>query len=79
MRSGIGLPARKNGVLKSLGLRRRQQTVYFPVSQDVAGKIMRVKELLDVQEVETAMTHEEMKEARRPSKGYYIETSATPS
>lgn len=52
-------------------------TVYHPVSQDVAGQIMRVKELVDVTEVETALTKEEMKALRRPDPGFYIERRAS--
>lgn len=50
------------------------QTVFHPVGSDVAGQIMKVKELVAVSEVETAMSVAEMKEARRPDPGYYIET-----
>lgn len=74
MRSAIGLPKRTNGVLKALGLRRRMQTVFYPVGQDVAGQIMKVKELVDVKEVEEPSTKAEMRETRRPDPGYYVET-----
>ena len=47
-RSAIGLPERTRGVLAALGLRRRMQTVYHPVSPQFAGMIMRVKELVDL-------------------------------
>ncbi|KAF2005276.1 hypothetical protein P154DRAFT_356907 [Amniculicola lignicola CBS 123094] len=73
MRSGIGLPAKVQGVLKALGLRKRMTTVYYPVSPDVAGQIMRIKELVDVKEVAEPMTKCQMREARRPDPGYYIE------
>jgi len=76
MRSGIGMPAKVQGVLKALGLRKRVTTVYHPVSQSVAGQIMRIKELVDVKEVEEPMTKEQMRAARRPDPGYYIETKA---
>lgn len=49
-------------------------TIYKPVTPEVAGQIMRIKELVDVKEVETALSKEEMKAARRPDAGYYIET-----
>ncbi|TAQ83670.1 hypothetical protein B7494_g8007 [Chlorociboria aeruginascens] len=77
MRSGIGLTKRTQGVLKALGLRRRMKTVFYPVSPEVAGQIMKVKELVHVQEVEKAMTKEEMREERRPDAGYYIERAVT--
>lgn len=73
LRSAIGLPAKTNGVLKALGLHKRLRTVYHPVSPSVAGQIFAVKELVDVQEVDQALTKEEMKELRRPDPGYYVE------
>jgi large subunit ribosomal protein L30 len=73
LRSGIGMPQKVQGVLKALGLRKRMTTVYHPVSQSVAGQIMRIKELVDVKEVEQAFTKEQMREARRPDPGYYVE------
>jgi ribosomal protein L30 len=75
MRSGIGLPKRTQGVLKALGLRRRMKTVFFPVTPEVAGQIMKVKELVAVQEVNKAMTKKELKEERTPDAGYYIESA----
>ncbi|KKY22485.1 putative mitochondrial 54s ribosomal protein 33 [Diplodia seriata] len=76
MRSGIGMPQKTQGVLAALGLRKRMTTVYHPVSQSVVGQIMRVKELVDVQEVETALTPTEQRELRRPDPGYYVEKKA---
>ncbi|KAL5386007.1 hypothetical protein DPSP01_004441 [Paraphaeosphaeria sporulosa] len=76
MRSGIGMPKKVQGVLHALGLKKRMTTVYYPVSQSVAGQIMRIKELVDVKEVEKPMSKEEMRAARRPDKGYYVEKRA---
>jgi large subunit ribosomal protein L30 len=76
MRSGIGMPEKVQGVLKALGLRKRMTTVYHPVSQSVAGQIMRIKELVDVKEVRSMMTKDQMRAARRPNPGYYIEQKA---
>lgn len=67
------MPAKTQGVLKALGLRKRMATVYHPVTPSVAGQIMRIKELVDVKEVENAMTKEQMRAARRPDPGYIIE------
>jgi large subunit ribosomal protein L30 len=61
--------------LAALGLRKRMRTVFHPVSTEVAGQIMKVKELVAVQEVEQALTKQEMRELRRPDPGYYIETA----
>ncbi|KAL2799184.1 hypothetical protein BJX66DRAFT_333479 [Aspergillus keveii] len=41
MRSAIGLPRRTTNVLKALGLKKRMATVFYPVSQSVAGQIMK--------------------------------------
>ena len=76
LRSGIGLPQRTRGVLKALGLRRRMDTVYHAVSKDSAGQIMKVKELVDVREVDTALSRAEVRENRRPDAGFYIEKRA---
>lgn len=69
------MPKKTEGVLKALGLRKRMQTVFYPVTPGVAGQIMKVKELISVQEVDRALTKEELREERRPDAGYYIESS----
>lgn len=76
VRSGIGMPKRTQGVLKALGLRHRMTTVFHPVSPQVAGQIMRIKELVTVQEVEKPLTKSEVKAERRPDPGFYLETAA---
>lgn len=73
MRSGIGMPLKVQGVLKALGLRKRMTTVYYPVTPDVAGQIMRIKELVDVKEVDRPLTKQQIRASRRPDPGYYIE------
>ncbi|TLD25299.1 hypothetical protein PspLS_05995 [Pyricularia sp. CBS 133598] len=72
-RSAIGLPERTRGVLAALGLRRRGMTVFHPVSGQVAGMIMKVKELVRVEEVEHAKTKFELKAERKPDPGFYVE------
>lgn len=76
MRSGIGLPKRTQGVLKALGLRQRMKTVFYPVTPEVVGQIMRVKELVAVREVDRALTKEELKAERKPDPGFYMERAA---
>jgi large subunit ribosomal protein L30 len=73
-RSAIGLPARSSGVLRALGLRKRMSVVYQPVSMHIAGMILKVKELVDVQEVDRALTRAEVKESRRPDPGFWVES-----
>lgn len=74
IRSSIGLPKQTQGVLAALGLRKRMRTVFHPVSPQVAGQIMKVKELVAVSEVEKSLTVSEMRDLRKPDPGYYIET-----
>lgn len=76
IRSAIGLPKRTNGVLAALGLRKRMQTVYHKVDPQVAGQIMKVKELVAVSEVEERRTKAEMRDARRTDPGYRVEIPA---
>ncbi|KAL9041158.1 MAG: hypothetical protein Q9214_004206 [Letrouitia sp. 1 TL-2023] len=77
IRSAIGLPKKTAGVLRALGLRRRKATVFHPVSPQVAGHIMAVKELVAVSEVEQAMSKAELRESRKSDPGYFVEKLAT--
>ncbi|RAL03998.1 mitochondrial 54S ribosomal protein uL30m [Aspergillus ibericus CBS 121593] len=76
MRSAIGLPRRTHDVLKALGLKKRMATVFHPVSPSVAGNIMKVKELVEVQEVDRRLTKQEVHLERKPDPGYYVEKRA---
>ncbi|EMR11536.1 ribosomal protein L30 [Pneumocystis murina B123] len=73
-RSSIGLPKNIKRTLLSLGLRKRLSTVYHSISPVTAGKILKVKELVSVEEVDKRLTSIEMKRLRRPDKGYYVES-----
>ncbi|KAH6712946.1 ribosomal protein L30p/L7e-domain-containing protein [Leptodontidium sp. 2 PMI_412] len=73
MRSGIGLTKRTQGVLKALGLRQRMKTVFYPVTPEVAGQIMKVKELVSVREVDRPLTVQELRAERKPDFGFYME------
>lgn len=75
-RSAIGLPERTRGVLAALGLRRRMQTVFHPVHPQFAGMILKVKELVRVQEVAQPLSKQEVKAERTPDKGFYVEKAA---
>ncbi|KFH48806.1 54S ribosomal protein-like protein [Hapsidospora chrysogenum ATCC 11550] len=75
-RSAIGLPERTRGVLRALGLHRRTQTVFHPVSPQAAGMILKVKELVRVAEVEEPMTDAQVKASRTPEPGFYVERRA---
>ncbi|KAF3481309.1 mitochondrial 54S ribosomal protein YmL33 [Arthroderma uncinatum] len=76
IRSAIGLPRRTTGVLHALGLKKRMATVFYPVSRDVAGQIMKVKELVAVKEVDQPLAKEQVHLERKPDPGYYVEKRA---
>jgi large subunit ribosomal protein L30 len=82
MRSGIGLPKRRNDTLTALGLRKRFRTVYKPVNPQITGLLLRVKELVKVDLVseEEVVGREEMRERRRlgrEDRGYVVESVGT--
>jgi large subunit ribosomal protein L30 len=79
LRSAIGLPYKTRGVLTALGLKKRMRTVFQPISQSVAGQIMKVKELVDVEEVEEKYTQTQIRIARRPDPGFYVEKKYDPN
>ncbi|CAA7267526.1 unnamed protein product [Cyclocybe aegerita] len=73
-RSAISLGDKIKGTLKALGIHRRFQTVYFPFSPEVAGKILRVKELVEVENVPThrVMNKQQQRQARKATRGYTV-------
>ena len=75
IRSGIGLTKRRNDTLVALGLRKRFRTVYKSINPATAGLLIRVKELIRLEIVDEAKTNKELREARRPAKGYFIESA----
>lgn len=72
-RSAIGLPTRTRGVLAALGLHRRCQTVFHPVEPQFAGMVMKVKELVRVDEVDRPLSAAEIKASRTPDRGFWLE------
>ena len=73
-RSAISLGDKIKGTLKALGIHRRFQTVYFPHSPEIAGKILKVKELVEVENVprHLVLTKQEQREQRKAPRGYKI-------
>ncbi|KAI0070457.1 hypothetical protein K474DRAFT_1608664 [Panus rudis PR-1116 ss-1] len=71
-RSAISLPKHMKATLVSLGIHRRLQTVFHPHSPINAGKILRVKELVSVQNVtaDEVRTKTEMRRERKAPRGY---------
>lgn len=75
-RSAIGLPERTRGVLAALGLHRRCQTVFHPAEPQFAGMIMKVKELVRVEEVGRRLSATELRAERTPDRGFWVERRA---
>ncbi|KAK1229776.1 hypothetical protein PQX77_001686 [Marasmius sp. AFHP31] len=73
-RSAISLGDKIKGTLEALGIHRRMQTVYHRHSPDIAGKILRVKELVEVENVPEALvkTKQQQTLERRAKRGYKV-------
>ncbi|KAJ7081299.1 hypothetical protein B0H15DRAFT_953014 [Mycena belliarum] len=73
-RSAISLGEKKQGTLAALGLHRRHQTVFHTHTPDIAGKILALKELLEVQNVPAAAVRskQEQRRERRAPRGYQV-------
>lgn len=73
-RSAISLPESFKATLVSLGIHRRMQTVYHPHTAECAGKILKVKELVEVENVTTSAvrTKTEQRQERKASRGYRV-------
>jgi len=73
-RSAIALGERKKETLTALGLHRRMQTVYHQHTPEAAGKVLRVKELVEVENVPASAvrTQSEQRWERRAPRGYSI-------
>ena len=73
-RSAIGLPGRVSRTLEALGLHKRMRTVFHEYSPDIAGKILQVKELVQVTTVPTSAVRSprELREERKALRGYEV-------
>ncbi|KAJ7716684.1 hypothetical protein B0H16DRAFT_1575085 [Mycena metata] len=73
-RSAISLGDKKKGTLAALGLHRRNQTVFHPHKPDIAGKILAVKELLEVRNVPASEVRSKLEQRveRKAPKGYEV-------
>ncbi|PSS34003.1 hypothetical protein PHLCEN_2v1907 [Hermanssonia centrifuga] len=73
-RSAISLPSHIKGTLVSLGIHRRLQTVYHEHSPINAGKILRVKELVEVENVPASAVKNktEQRRERKAVRGYKV-------
>ncbi|TRM57103.1 hypothetical protein BD626DRAFT_635173 [Schizophyllum amplum] len=70
----MGLGDRTKGTLVALGLHKRNQTVYHAHAPDIAGKILAVKELVEVHNVPASAvrTKQQQRHERASPKGYKV-------
>ncbi|KAJ7457586.1 hypothetical protein B0H11DRAFT_2160712 [Mycena galericulata] len=73
-RSAISLGDKTKGTLAALGLHRRHQTVFHAHKPDIAGKILAVKELVEVRNVPAAEVRDKQAQRaeRKAPKGYAV-------
>ncbi|KAJ6459783.1 hypothetical protein C8R47DRAFT_1059158 [Mycena vitilis] len=73
-RSAISLGEKKKGTLAALGLHRRNQTVFHPHKPDIAGKILALKELLEVHNVPASEVRDKLAQRieRKAPRGYQV-------
>jgi ribosomal protein L30 len=73
-RSALSLGDRLKGTLEALGIHRRNQTVYHEHSSDIAGKILKVKELVEVENVPASAVRNkwEQRQERKAVRGYKV-------
>lgn len=79
-RSAISLGERIKGTLSSLGIHRRMQTVYFEHNPINAGKILKIKELVEVENVPEHLvrTKQQQTQDRKAKRGYKVVGSRKP-
>ncbi|CAE6429190.1 unnamed protein product [Rhizoctonia solani] len=73
-RSAIGLPKSSKRTLEALGIHRRGATVFQKHSPEAAGKVLRVKELVEVENVPESevKSKQEMRQNRKAVRGYSV-------
>lgn len=73
-RSPISLGDSIKGTLEALGIHKRNQTVYHKHTPDIAGKILKVKELVEVENVpgDAVRNKWEQRQERKAVRGYKV-------
>lgn len=69
-RSPLGLPEKIHKALITLGLQKKDRTVFHPFSPNTAGSILRVKELVHVRLVDWETMAKEMKVGKGENEGF---------
>ena len=69
-RSALAMPEEYGKALAVLGLSKKDQTTFHPFSAQMAGTILKVKELVQVRNVSWWQMEDEMKRGRGQGKGF---------
>lgn len=72
-RSLIGVPHSIRNVVKTLGLGKRGSIVYRRATPQIAGSLAKVKELVNVEVTQNALTKEQQRELRKSNPGFTVE------
>ena len=72
-RSMIGMPQTIRRTLVAMGLAKRMRVRYLDINAKNAGSILKVKELVKVEQVDQKRSIAEERASRRPPKGYIVE------
>ncbi|CAN3365576.1 large ribosomal subunit protein uL30m [Diutina catenulata] len=72
LRSIIGMPPLVKKNVRALGLTRRYQTVYQKVSPSTANRLVKCKELVQVELVDHAKTPQEVNQERKYPSGFEL-------
>lgn len=71
-RSCIGMPRVIRETCEALGLNKRGKVVYKQVDPRIAGQLLKVKELINVQLVDKPLTREQERLLRRSPPGFSV-------
>lgn len=71
-RSFIGMPQTIRDTCKAIGLSKRGSVVYKKVSPQIAGQVVKIKELVRVNLVESLETQQVELQSRKSSSGYKV-------
>ncbi|EQC53043.1 ribosomal protein subunit YmL33 [Schizosaccharomyces japonicus yFS275] len=74
-RSCIGMPSKLRAIARSLGLGKVHSVSYPNINPGVAGKILRIKELVSVTTVEKPVSRAQEHSLRSPTPGFTVISS----
>ncbi|CCC68110.1 hypothetical protein NCAS_0B00260 [Naumovozyma castellii] len=72
-RSVIGLPQATRDIVKTLGLGKRGSVIYRQVTPAIAGSMIKVKEIIDVEVTKDSLNKFEQRQLRKSNPGFVVE------